>query len=91
MLQNAPDCTIKIFWGGSMPPNAPSKRVAMPRVATPPPQIIVAPLGKSCIRPWTTNEKFIWESSLTDSWLCVVSYMSMHYKIFLGGKNWLKS
>ena len=37
---------IKFFFRGSMPPNPPSKRVAMPHVATrppPPPQIIVAP------------------------------------------------
>ena len=45
MLQDASNCTIKIFFRGSMPQNPPSKRVASP----PPPQIIVAPLGKSCI------------------------------------------
>ena len=56
MLQNAPNCTIpkNNFWG-SMPPNPPSKRMATPRVASPPPkkkiQKIVAPLGKSCVRP----------------------------------------
>ena len=38
MLQNAPNCTIpKKFWG-SMPPNPPSKRMATPRVASPPPK-----------------------------------------------------
>ena len=38
MLHNAPNCTIKFFFRGSMPPNPPSKRVAMPRVASPPPK-----------------------------------------------------
>ena len=38
MLQNAPNCTIKIFFRGSMPPNPPSKSVAMPSVASPPPK-----------------------------------------------------
>ena len=28
---------FKIFWGGSMPPNPPSKRMATPRVASPHP------------------------------------------------------
>ena len=28
MLQNAPNCTIKIFLGGDMPLNPPNKRVA---------------------------------------------------------------
>ena len=37
MLQNAPICTIKHFFRGSMPPNPPSKSVATPRVASPPP------------------------------------------------------
>ena len=42
MLQNAPNCTIKIFLGGSMPPNPPSKRVATPPVETtyPPPPLL---------------------------------------------------
>ena len=49
MLQNAPNCTIpkNNFWG-SMPPNPPSKRMATPRVASPPKKIflkIVAPLA----------------------------------------------
>ena len=44
---------------GSMPPNPPSKRLATSRVASPPPKKKkVGPLGKSCIRPWTTTEKF---------------------------------
>ena len=34
MLQNAPNCNIKKNFGGSIPPNPPSKRVASP----PPPQ-----------------------------------------------------
>ena len=52
MLQNAPNCTIKNFFRGSMPPNIPSKLVAMPRVASPPPKKkVVGPLGKSCKRP----------------------------------------
>ena len=38
MLQNAPNCTIQIFFRGSMPPNPPSKRMATPRVASPPPK-----------------------------------------------------
>ena len=28
---------LKIFWGGSMSPNLPSKSMATPRVASPPP------------------------------------------------------
>ena len=46
MLQNAPNCTIKLFFSGKHAPEPPSKSVAMPRVATPPPQkkkIIVVP------------------------------------------------
>ena len=40
MLQNAPDCTIqKKNFRGSMPPNPPSKRMATPRVASPPPPL----------------------------------------------------
>ena len=75
-----------------MPPNPPSKHMATQRVASLlPPKKVALPLGKSCIRLWTTTEKFIWESFLADSWLCVVRYMSMHYKIFSGGKKWLKS
>ena len=49
--QNA---SFQKFLGGSMPLKPPSKRVAMPRVASPPPQKkkkkIVGPIGKSCIR-----------------------------------------
>ena len=37
MLQNVPNCTIQNFFQGSMPLKPPSKRVAMPRVASPPP------------------------------------------------------
>ena len=55
--------------------------------APPPQKKIVGPPWQSGIRPWTTTEKFIWESNLADSWLCVERYMSMHYKIFLWGKN----
>ena len=43
----------KMFWG-SMPPNPPSKRMATPRVASPPPPKKtkwLALLGKSCISP----------------------------------------
>ena len=76
-----------------MPPNPPNKRMATQRVASPPPshKKYLPTLGKSRIHPWTTTEIFIWGSTLADSWLCVVRYMSMHYKIFLGGKKWLKS
>ena len=38
MLQNAPNCTIQNFFRESMPPNPPSKRMATPRFASPPPQ-----------------------------------------------------
>ena len=38
MLQNAPNCAITNFFRGSMPTNPPSKRMATPRVASPPPQ-----------------------------------------------------
>ena len=37
MFQNAPDCTIQKKFRGSMPPNPSSKRMATPRVASPPP------------------------------------------------------
>ena len=57
MLQNALNCTIqKDFFWGSMPPN-PIANVWL-RHASQAPQN-VAPLGKSCIRPWATTEKFI--------------------------------
>ena len=47
MLQNAPNCTIQNFFGGSMAPNPPSKRMATPRVASPhpPPQKSWPPLA----------------------------------------------
>ena len=62
MLQNAPNCIIQNFFSGKHAPKPPSKRMATPRVASPPPsppKKIVGPLGKSCIRPGTTTEKFI--------------------------------
>ena len=37
MLQNAPNCTIKNYFPGKHALNPLSKRVAMPRVASPPP------------------------------------------------------
>ena len=78
-----------------MPPNPPSKRVATPCVASPPLplQIIVGP-------PWQirhTPMNYYWEIYLRihpGRQLIVCSslrYMSMHYKIFLGVKKWLRS
>ena len=44
MLQNAPNCTIKNFFRGSMPPNPLAKAWrSHASHARPPPQIIVAP------------------------------------------------
>ena len=43
MLQNASICTIQKKISGSMPPNPPSKRIATPRVASPPPKKRVGP------------------------------------------------
>ena len=51
----------------SMLPDPPSKRLATPRVASrfaacnspSPSKSCPRPLGKSCIRPWTTTKKFI--------------------------------
>ena len=37
MLQNAPNCTIQKFFSGKHAPNSPSKRIATPRVESPPP------------------------------------------------------
>ena len=54
MLQNAPNCTIqKNVCGEACPaPNPPSKRMATPRVASPPSKKKwLALLGKSCISP----------------------------------------
>ena len=56
MLQNAPDCTIQKFLGGSMPPNPPSKRVATPRVASPPP-----PPKKKKVAPPLANPAYAHE------------------------------
>ena len=60
MFQNAPNCTIKKI------PEPPSKRLAMPRVASsfaacksPRPPKSWAPLGKSYILSWTTTKKII--------------------------------
>ena len=55
-LQNAPNCTIQNFFRGSMPPNPIAN--AWLRHASQTSQK-GGPLGKSCIRPWTTTEKFI--------------------------------
>ena len=49
----------------SMPPNPPSKRLASP----PPKKKSWPSLGKACIRPWTTTEKFIWGKALVESTL----------------------
>ena len=67
MLQNAPICTIqKNFLGGACPrtPLANAWLVrhvsqAASRHATRPAPKKLAPLGKSCIRPWTTAKKII--------------------------------
>ena len=37
MLQNAPDCTIQKNFSGKHAPEPPSKRIATPSVASPPP------------------------------------------------------
>ena len=63
MLQNAPNCTIPKQIFGETCPQTPLAnawlRNASQATHPPPPQTkIVAPLGKSCIRPRTT-EKFI--------------------------------
>ena len=78
---------FKIFWGKHAPnplANAwlPHVLQAALRHATRPAPQKVAHLGKSYVRPWTTTKKFIWgdalvESTLVDSWLCVVRYMSI--------------
>ena len=38
MLQNAPNCPIQNLFSGKHAPNPPSKRIATPRVKSPPPQ-----------------------------------------------------
>ena len=68
----APKRTIPKKFFGEACPRTLSKLMATPRVASPPPKKkknnkIVGPLGKSCIRQWTTTKKFIWESTLADS------------------------
>ena len=45
----------KKFIRGRMPPKPPSKRLLRHTSQVPKK---VGPLGKSCIRPWTTTEKF---------------------------------
>ena len=79
MLQNALNCTIQKNFRGCMSHKPPSKCVAMPRVASrfaacnyffgldynsPAPQkSCPPPLGKSCIRSWTTIKKIFEEMS----------------------------
>ena len=75
MLQNALNCTIqKKFWG-CMSQKPPSKCVAICQasqaasrhatifwgwtIIVQPPKKVAPPLGKSCIRPWTTIKKII--------------------------------
>ena len=56
MLQNAPDCAIpKKLFGEACPRTLLAN--AWLRHASQAPQK-VGPLGKYCIRPWTTTEKF---------------------------------
>ena len=55
MLQNAPNCTIQKFVFGEAYPRTP---LANAWQAPPPPKSWPS-LGKACIRPWTTTEKFI--------------------------------
>ena len=38
MLQNAPNCTIQNLFSGKHASNPPSKRIATPRVESPPPK-----------------------------------------------------
>ena len=56
MLQNAPNCTIQIFFGKACP-RTPLVNAWLRDALQAPKKL--APLGKSCIRPWTTTEKFI--------------------------------
>ena len=94
MLQNAPNCTIQKKIRGSMPPNPPSKRMATPRVASPPP-----PKKKinSCSPP-LANPAYVHELLLrnlfenrpwqtVDCVYYVICLCNMHYNIFLGGKK----
>ena len=81
MLQNAPNCTIKFFFRGSMSPNPLSKRKPPPPNNSWPPLANPAYAHELLLRnlfenpPWQTVD------------LCSTLYMSMHHKIFLEGKK----
>ena len=59
MLQKAPNCTIKNFWGEACSQTPLAHTWLRHASQAPPQKKKLAPLGKSCIRPWTTTEKFI--------------------------------
>ena len=89
MLQNAPNCTIqKIFSRRSMP-QTPLANDWL-RHASQASQK-VGPLGKSCIRPWTTTEKSIRGNALVESTLaqlivCSTLYVYALHNLFRGQK-----